>query len=363
MLPSPKTVTRALLLSVCLSSTATQAFGYIRTKPGLPRAGEPIVVEIGGSWGDTTYPQNAFVERQGDHFIIRPELPSGGGMSAVMGWSLERPIGALQSGVYTISVMYGTHVQETARFEVLPVDSPARVLVPGYTSDPLLGVGDVSFESRLHLSLPGEMWQTVTLYPLPSPTDVLESGLAGRLLPRLPDPAEQSSGAGRILWLSPPPQGAADSHLGARVSHTLTSRMAGDRPYNVQMPVADEREMLATDFDIALVPVDPLRYRYTLRIYHTGVGSAGVASVRVGQENHYPFRGTPYAVAAREHEDRSYPHYATIRLDEKIRDLIPTRGPAPEFVTIRIRPETPGLYYALLTLTENATGRVLPFAP
>lgn len=363
MLPSARILTRALLLSICLSSTATEAFGYIRTKPGLPRAGEPIVVEIGGSWGDSTYPRDAFVERQGDHFIIRPELPSGGGLSAVMGWSLESEIGALQPGVYTISIMYGTQVQETAQFEVLPADSPARVLVPGYTSDPLVGAGDVSFESRLHLSLPGEMWNAVTLYPLPSPTDALGSGVAGRNLARLPDPAAQSGGAGRILWLSPPPEGAADSHLGARVSHTLTSRRSGDGPYHVQMPVADERDMFATEVDIALVPVDPLRYRYTLRIYHAGVASGGVASVRVGRENHYPFRGTPYAVAVRDHEDLSYPHYATVPLDDKIRELIPTRGPAPEFVTIRIRPETPGLYYALLTLTDNATGRVLPFVP
>lgn len=343
----------AFAVVTCLLVTA-DALAYLRTAPGMPRDGDRVTVIVGGIWGDSTHPRDPELRIDGNHIEIAMVSPRGGGLSAVTPWWYELDLGMLDEGLYSVSATLDGAELEAAVFQVLPADELQPVLLPAYTADPITGAGGSRFASSLHIN--PTRW--LSFYPGTAATPAL--GSASGRIPWISTPSTTPSAGGRLLWIGTTHASQAPDHL--RLSHTLESSVEGGEKHHAQLPVAYEHDLFEGEFSIEGAPNYPSdRYRYTLRLYHLGVPGAGRAYVAV-ERSYWTVKSLNVVIDQRDDADRSYPNYKVIHFPEGLISQ-PTSGGEPIYPSIRIYPLTPGLYYALLTITENATARVIPFAP
>ena len=126
-----------LLVSVLFLSFSVSAGEPIETRiqvvPPHPRAGEPVSLRLSGSWSDGCVPERAQVARIGNgifvDLITRVEMdPHAICTMAITPWDLTIPVGALEAGMYFVTVVYKGKPVASASFSVSgPVVMPVPI--------------------------------------------------------------------------------------------------------------------------------------------------------------------------------------------------------------------------------------------
>lgn len=114
--------------------------------PPHPRAGEPVGLRLSGSWSDGCVPERAQVARIGNGIyvalITRVEMdPNAICTLAITPWELTLPVGALEAGMYFVTVVYKGKPVASASFAV---SGPSVTPVPIPNGDFEMGaVGEI----------------------------------------------------------------------------------------------------------------------------------------------------------------------------------------------------------------------------